>query len=64
MLNDVLYVSGTLSNAIYIFDMSNPIYNDNKETFGRSIRTLGWYLSGEYLSQEYLSYFRDNDILS
>ena len=25
MLNDVLYVGGTLSNVIYIFDMSNPI---------------------------------------
>ena len=32
MLNDVFYASGTLSNGIYILDMSNPILNinDNK----------------------------------
>ena len=43
MLNGVLYANGTLSNQIYIFDMSNPILNvnENKETFGRSIRTFG-----------------------
>ena len=30
--NDVFYVGGTLSNGIYILDMSNPILNvnDNK----------------------------------
>ena len=32
MLNDVFYAGGTLSNGIYILDMSNPILNvnDNK----------------------------------
>ena len=32
MLNDVFYTGGTLSNGIYILDMSNPILNvnDNK----------------------------------
>ena len=32
MLNDVFYACGTLSNRIYILDMSNPILNinDNK----------------------------------
>ena len=29
MSNDVFYVGGTLSNGIYIFDMSNPILNIN-----------------------------------
>ena len=29
MLNDVCYAGGTLSNGIYILDMSNPILNIN-----------------------------------
>ena len=29
MLNDVFYAGGTLSNGIYILDMSNPILNIN-----------------------------------
>ena len=29
MLNDDFYTSGTLSNEIYILDMSNPILNIN-----------------------------------
>ena len=29
-MNAILYASGTLSNGIYILDMSNPILNVNK----------------------------------
>ena len=44
MLNDVFYVGGTLSNGIYILDMSNPILNvnDNKRQKGDNLKS--WFL--------------------
>ena len=41
MLNDVFYVGGTLSNGIYILDMSNPIINvnDNKRKKGDNFKS-------------------------
>ena len=40
-LNDVFYSSGTLSNGIYILDMSNPILNinDNKRQKGDNMKS-------------------------
>ena len=40
MLNDVFYTGGTLSNGIYILDMSNPILNinDNKRQKGDNLK--------------------------
>ena len=42
MLNDVFYAGGTLSNGIYILDMSNPILNvnDNKRQKGDNLKSL------------------------
>ena len=41
MLNDVFYIGGTLSNGIYILDMSNPILNvnDNKIQKGDNLKS-------------------------
>ena len=41
MLNDVFYAGGTLSNEIYILDMSNPILNinDNKRKKGDNLKS-------------------------
>ena len=38
---DVFYVSGTLSNGIYILDISNPILNvnDNKRAKGDNMKS-------------------------
>ena len=44
MLNDVFYAGGTLSNGIYILDMSNPILNTND-----SKRQKGDNLKSSYL---------------
>ena len=41
MLNDVFYAGGTLSNGIYILDMSNPILNinDSKRQKGDNLKS-------------------------
>ena len=41
MLNDVFYAGGTLSNEIYILDMSNPILNinNNKRQKGNNLKS-------------------------
>ena len=41
MLNDAFYAGGTLSNGIYILDMSNPILNinDSKRQKGDNLKS-------------------------
>ena len=54
MLNDVFYAGGTLSNGIYILDMSNPILNinDNKRKKGDNLKSSYlWHCSLGHISE-------------
>ena len=55
MLNGVFYVGGTLSNGIYILDMSNPILNvnDNKRQKGDNLKSsILWHYRLGHISEK------------
>ena len=54
MLNDVFYAGGTLSNGIYILDMSNPILNinDSKRQKGDNLKSSYiWHCCLDHISE-------------
>ena len=54
MLNDVFYADGTLSNGIYILDMSNPILNisDSKRQKGDNLKSAHlWHCRLSHISE-------------
>ena len=54
MLNDDFYAGGTLSNGIYILDMSNPILNinDNKRQKGDNLKSSYlWHYRLSHISE-------------
>ena len=58
MLNDVFYAGGTLSNGIYILDMSNPILNinDNKRQIGDNLKSSYlWHCCLGHISERCMS---------
>ena len=58
VLNDVFYAGGTLSNEIYILDMSNQILNvnDNKRQKGDNLKSLFlWHCSLGHISETHMT---------
>ena len=58
MLNDVFYAGGTLSNGIYILDISNPILNvnDNKRQKGnKSKSSFLWNCRLSHISEKHMT---------
>ena len=58
MLNDVFYVIATLSNVIYILDMSNPILNvnDNKRQKGDNLKSsFLWHCRLGHISETHMT---------
>ena len=54
MLNDVFYAGGTLSDGIYILDMSNPILNvnDNKRQKRYNLKSsFLWHCHLDHISE-------------
>ena len=52
-MNDILYAGSTLSNGIYILDMSNQILNvnDNKRKKGDNLKSLFWHCLLGHISE-------------
>ena len=58
MLNDVFYADETLSNRIYILDMSNPILNinDNKRQKGNNLKSSYlWHCRLSHISERHMT---------
>ena len=58
MLNDVFYAGGTLSNGIYILDMSNPILNinDSKRQKGDNLKSAFlWHYRLGHINETYMA---------
>ena len=58
MLNDIFYAGGTLSNGIYILDMSNPILNinDNKRQKGDNLKSsYSWHCHLGHISERHMT---------
>ena len=58
MLNDVFYAGGTLSNGIYILDMSNSIlnFNDNKRQKRDNLKSsFLWHCHLGHISERHMT---------
>ena len=58
MLNEVFYAGGTLSNGIYILEMSNPILNvnDNKIQKRDNLKSLFlWHCRLGHISERHMT---------